>query len=489
VTDSVRVNLGNVLGGEPEALALADLSGPGDRHTYASLEARIRAVAELMDVEPGTRIGLLGANSAAFVATFFAVMRRGGVAVPMNYRFPDETLAYIAADAELRGAYVDPGHAGRLPASLPQRELSLPEGSSMPGEVVRPTPGQPGLVLYTSGSTGTPKGVLLSHDSQWAMVDRMKTGLAGATGIIAAPLYHMNGLLFLWSLFAGGGTVVLMPRFDARAYLQAIHDYRVNVLTGVPTMLSLLLKERSLLAALDVSCVGAISVGSAPLSETLIEQVRGVFPNARISNGYGTTEAGAGMFGPHPDRIEVPSLSLGYPQPHVEVRLVGAGSPDEGVLEVRTPAAMSGYLNQPEKTAEKLAPDGWIKTGDIMRRDAQGFYYFVGRDDDMFNCGGENVYPGEVGRILESDPRVAECCVVPVADEIKGQKPVAFVVVAVGHSLTERAVKDVALANAPAYMHPRSVYFLDTMPLAGTNKIDRKRLAALAAERAATDGD
>lgn len=488
MTNGVCVNLGSVLGGEPSALALVDLSAGADRHTYASLDARVAAIAASMDVETGMRIGLLGSNSAAFIATFFAVMRRGGIAVPMNHRFPDDTLAYIAADAELSAAYVDSGLAARLPASLPQHELWLPEASSAPGDIAQPTPGQPGLVLYTSGSTGTPKGVLLSHDSQWVMVERLRVALAGATGIIAAPLYHMNGLLFLWSLLAGGGTVVLMPRFEARAYLQAIHDYRVTVLTGVPTMLSLLLKERSLLETLDLSCVSAISVGSAPLSETLIEQVRQVFPNARISNGYGTTEAGAGMFGPHPDGIPVPSLSLGHPQPHVDVRLVGGGSPDEGMLEVRTPAAMSGYLNQPEKTAEKMASDGWISTGDIMRRDAQGFYYFVGRDDDMFNCGGENVYPGEVERVLESDPRVAECCVVPVADEIKGQKPVAFVVVAVGRSLSEQAVKDVALAKAPAYMHPRSVYFLDSMPLAGTNKIDRKRLAALAAERASTDG-
>ena len=280
-------------------------------------------------------------------------------------------------------------------------------------------------------------------------------------------------------------TVVLMPRFDARGYLEAIHNHQVHVLTGVPTMLSLMLKETDLLNSLDLSSVRAISVGSAPLSETLIERVREVFPNARISNGYGTTEAEAGMFGAHPDGVPVPSLSLGYPQPHVSVRLVGGADDDQGVLQVKTPAAMSEYLNQPEKTDAKVDGDGWIDTGDLMRRDGQGFYYFVGRDDDMFNCGGENVYPGEVERILESDPRVAESCVVPLEDEIKGHKPVAFVVTAVGVTLTEEAVRQVALAGAPAYMHPRHVFFLERMPLAGTNKIDRKALTTLAAERTA----
>ena len=193
------------------------------------------------------------------------------------------------------------------------------------------------------------------------------------------------------------------------------------------------------------------------------------------------------MFGGHPDGIAVPSLSLGYPQTHVEVRLVDGANSDEGVLEIKTPSAMNGYLNLPEKTAEKMDAEGWFSTGDIMRRDENGFYYFVGRDDDMFNCGGENIFPREVERILESDPRVAESCVVPIVDEIKGHKPVAFVVVAVGHDVSEQSVKDGVLSNAPAYMHPRQVYFLDEMPLAGTNKIDRKALTALAAEGTATD--
>ena len=481
-------NLGDTLAGDDSSLALVDLSGDMAQFTYAELSAQIEAKARSMDLKVGQRVGLLGSNSAEFVATFFAVMRRGCVAVPINTKFPKEMLEHIVEDSELAEAHVDRDLWKALPLDLSQQELCLSELGSGDAQIFQPDPGQAGLVLYTSGSTGMPKGVLLSHDSQWAMVDRMKTVMAGATAIIAAPLYHMNGLLMLWSIFAAGGTVVLMPRFDARAYLQAIHDHRVTVITGVPTMLSLILKEQDLLASLDLSSIEGVSVGSAPLSETLIEQVKNIFPNAGIRNGYGTTEAGAGMFGAHPNGIPVPSLALGYAQPHVEVRLIGGESTSEGVLEVKTPSAMNGYLNLPEKTAEKMDPEGWITTGDIMRKDEDGFFYFVGRDDDMFNCGGENIYPGEVERRLETDPRVAESCVVSVADEIKGQKPVAFVVVAVGEDLTEQAVKDVALASGPAYMHPRRVYFLEEMPLAGTNKIDRKLLAALAAERAAPDG-
>lgn len=482
-------NLGDTLRGDKDNIALIDLAnGSSTSYTYAELDACISASAQSMTIKEGTRVGMLGENSSAFFVTFSAILQSGGVAVPMNSKFPNETIAYIIKDAEIESVYVDPGLSGKLPDVPTRHELKLSNRRTQKEyDVVTPTHGQDSMVLYTSGSTGTPKGVLLSHDSQWAMINTLKDVMAGATGIVAAPLYHMNGLLFLCTLLAGGGTVVLMPRFDARLYLQAIHNHRVNVLTGVPTMLSLLLKEEALLNELDLSCVAAISVGSAPLSETLIEQVHNIFPNATITNGYGTTEAGAGMFGRHPDGIPVPSLSLGYAQSHVEVRLVNGTDSSEGVLEVRTPSAMSKYLNLPDKTAEKMNSEGWINTGDILRRDNNGFYYFVGRDDDMFNCGGENIYPGAIERILETDGRIAECCVVPVPDEIKGQKPVAFVVIAVGHTLTEDIVKEIALTNAPAYMHPRAVYFIEVMPLAGTNKIDRKRLASLATERTATN--
>ncbi len=127
-----------------------------------------------------------------------------------------------------------------------------------------------------------------------------------------------------------------------------------------------------------------------------------------------------------------------------------------------------------------MTPDGYYVTGDVFRRDTEGFYYFVGRADDMFVSGGENIYPGEVEALLERHPAIQQAAVVAVPDEIKGQKPVAFVVRSPGTTLNEQQVKDHALANAPAFQHPRRVWFLDELPLAGTNKIDRKALVNLA---------
>jgi acyl-CoA synthetase (AMP-forming)/AMP-acid ligase II len=156
-------------------------------------------------------------------------------------------------------------------------------------------------------------------------------------------------------------------------------------------------------------------------------------------------------------------------------------SPDEGVLYMRNPSGMAGYHNLPEQTARVLE-DGWYRSGDIMRRDADGFFYFLGRADDMFVCGGENVWPGEVDKLLERMPGVHQAFVVAVPDEIKGQVPFAFVVPRPGAALTEDAVKQFALANGPAYAHPRYVEFVSELPLAATNKIDRRVLTLRAEE-------
>jgi long-chain acyl-CoA synthetase len=177
-------------------------------------------------------------------------------------------------------------------------------------------------------------------------------------------------------------------------------------------------------------------------------------------------------------------LSPGVAHEEVQLRLRRDGRivSDEGILEMRCPALMNGYHKLPDATRRALTDDGFYITGDVFRRDANGFYFFLGRADDMFVCGGENIYPGEVEKLLEAHPAVAQACVVPVTDELKGQKPVAFVVAR--NAVTEQELRQFALTNGPAYAHPRRIWFVDELPLAGTNKIDRKRLAELALEDA-----
>jgi len=342
--------------------------------------------------------------------------------------------------------------------------------------------------LYTSGSTGRPKGVPLSHESQlWALRQRKMPDGERERFIVAAPLFHMNALFSTKMVFAMGASMVLMPSFTPRGYIEAVARHGVTALTSVPTMIARVMKETDLLATLDLSCVEAVRMGSAPVTQSLIDQVRAAFPKAQISNGYGTTEAGPAIFGAHPQGLPMPPMSIGYPLAEGELKLVGGPDENEGVLWMRNPSVMAGYHKLPQQTAKALK-DGWYICGDVMRRDENGFYYFVGRADDMFVCSGENIYPGEVETLLERHPAIHQACVVPLPDDERGQVPVAFLVPRPGTAPSVEEVKRHALASGPAYQHPRRIRFLAELPWAGTNKIDRAALTARARELEAEGG-
>ena len=491
-------NLGDLIppGTAADKIAVIDLRDPGApcEVTYGAIEAMICGIARMLAVAgwpAGTRIGVLSLNRVEYLAAYFAIMRAGLVAVPINTKLPDETVAFILEDAEVKFVFADAANAGRV-AGLPV--LGFDDGFAAaldPGRFVTlvPDPDDIAQQLYTSGSTGRPKGVPLSHESQlWAL--RSRAGAPGESedrSIVAAPLFHMNGLVSAKAAFFTGASIVLLPDFSARRYLQAIARHRVTALTSVPTMLARVLKETDLLQSLDLSAVRRVGMGSAPITMALWDKVQAAFPNAPIYNSYGTTEAGPAVFGGHPDGRPTPKLSLGYPLPGGEVRLEGGMTPDEGVLMMRNPSLMTAYHKLPAQT-EKALRDGWYYSGDVMRRDADGFFFFVGRADDMFVCSGENIYPGEVEKLLEQHPGVHQAAVVPLADEERGQMPVAFVVLRPELEVDMSEIKRFALAGGPAYQHPRRVEFMADLPLAGTNKVDRRALILRAAENEAVGG-
>ena len=350
------------------------------------------------------------------------------------------------------------------------------------------------MILYTSGSTGNPKGVLLSHASQaWSLATsaRLYGDRSHHRYLVGAPMFHMNATISVMGALTAGASMVMLPAFEATRYAEAIARYRVTWLTSVPTMLALVAKQRESLATLDFSSVTHVTMGSAPLTQALVDKVQALFPTAIINNSYGTTEAGPAPFGPHPEGIPRPAIACGYPVPGSHCELREGTNPDEGVLYMKSPMLMQGYANLPSKTAQVMV-DGWYRSGDIMRRDAQGFFYFLGRVDDMFVVGGENVWPGEMEKLVERVPGVLQAAVVPVADEIKGALPFAFVLRQPGATVTEAEIKRFALANGPAFAHPRFVEFRDVIELAATNKPDRRRLIAdaeaLMAKRRAIGG-
>ncbi len=477
----------------PDALALIDDGGNGTvrRYTYGDIQRLSGAIARGLlkrGLSRGDRVAILSANRAEFLLTFLGTMQAGMVSVPVNYKLPAETVGYIVGDCDARLVIGDDTRLPLAPDSVPKISFDrdfpalLDEGPFTP---IAMRPEEPAMFLYTSGSTGRPKGVVLSHYSHlWAISQRVRRPVPiGQRSLVAAPLYHMNGLAMSQTTFSQGDTVVLLPQFTTRGYVEAAARHRVAFLTSVPTMIAMILREPDLLASNDLSAVEAVRMGSAPITQSLIDQVRKAFPKAQISNGYGTTEAGPVVFGPHPEGIPQPELSTGYPHPDVALRLVRDGKEvtgtdaEGGVLEMKCGALMTHYHNLPEATAKAMTADGYYRTGDVFRRDQNGFFFFVGRADDMFVCGGENIYPGEVEKMLERHPAIHQAAVLPVPDQLKGHKPIAFVVRAPGAELDEQAVKSYALAHAPAYQHPRRVLFVTEMPLAGTNKIDKRVLA------------
>jgi long-chain acyl-CoA synthetase len=490
-------NLGDLLGAaDPAKAAIIDCHDWAAPHTvsYAELDAAANAVARGLlarGLERGERIAILSTNRHEFVAAYLGTMRAGLVAAPLNHKFPRAMLEPVLADCAPRLVLVDAERRAALPAGYPAIEFGTREWQALqdsgPFTAVTPSPREAAMVLYTSGSSGKPKGVLLSHEGHlWAVKMRLRGGPYDHHRLlIAAPLFHMNGLGTLKFALAAGAIVVLLPQFETRHYIEAIERFRATWLTAVPPMLAMMFREKALLDATDVSSVAAIRLGSAPVGERLMAQIRGAFPNARVVNVYGTTEAGPIVFGPDPKGRPKPEAALGWPQEGVELKLVDAHGreSDQGELWQRTPALMLGYLNDPERTARVLTPDGWYKSGDLFRRDATGCYWFIGRVDDMFVSGGENIFPAEVELVLARHPDVAQAAVVPVPDEIKGTKPVAFIVPRTGTNPTEEDIKRHALANAPAYQHPRMVIFLPELPLAATNKVDRKTLERMARER------
>jgi long-chain acyl-CoA synthetase len=475
---------------------IIDLGGQSPREfSYGALDEMARAVARaLIDrgLKYGDRVAILSANRAEFLASFYGLMRAGFVAVPVNFKFPRTTIDFILRDSGAKFVFCDPARRDDCPSDIAVVCFGYEGNESFEGfldhgpfETIVPAPNEPAMFLYTSGSTGIPKGVVLSHQSHvWVAETRLQgQDLSHHRFLIAAPLYHMNALALSILACAADGTIVLLPQFTAPAYIEAIGRYHCTWLTAVPPMIAMMLRERNLLARTDLSSVAFVRMGSAPVSSALMKALRHTLPNATVTNAYGTTEAGPVVFGPHPAGLPQPEMSLGCKHPKVQLRLVDSFNRDavQGELEMKCPALMLGYHNRPD-LPPPITEDGFYRTGDVFRRDNNGFYYFVGRADDMFVSSGENIYPNDVERMLEQHSDVGQAAVVPIDDDIKGQKPVAFIIPKGDHHPSEDEIKRFALANAPAYQHPRFVWFVDRFPLASTNKIDRGALRRLAEE-------
>jgi long-chain acyl-CoA synthetase len=482
----------------PDKVAIIDLFGGRERcSTYRQLDARMDAVARLLarlGVRPGERVAMLVGNRTEFIEFFFGSMRAGAIPLPLNIRLAADTLGAIIRDAACVLALVDPTghrHALSMARSLPLRHrLLLDEGGegclpfedemAKPASAVDPpdiAENAQAFQPYTSGSTGRPKGAIMTHHGMlWyvAYNQRYWPSAESDRGLVALPLFHKNALRgTVKPMLYAGGSFVLMPGYEPRAYLDALAKYRCTYSRGVAAVFTMFLQHRDYLKSLDLSALRSMTIGSAVVAPELLDAVERALPHVKVSESYGLTEGGSPLRPPIDGR-PVPRGSPGVAAPGIEVRLIDRNGrdADEGELMVRCPYVCLGYYNEPEITRQKLH-DGWLHTGDVFFRDQDGFFYFRSRLDDMFSCGGENVYPKEVENLLFAHPDVANAVVAPVPHPVKGYVPATMVVVRAGSKVTPEELKVFCLERGPAYSHPRFIEIVPSLPLNGAGKIDR----------------
>lgn len=452
-----------------------------------------------LGVRRGDRVGILLPNIPAFIQAYFGILAAGATVVPINTLYKPDEIRYLLEDAGIQWVLTArvfvtaiQGAAQALPSPvqvIPLDAESGPFQAKMHGapssrspehEPVDVRPEEIAACLYTSGTTGRPKGALLSHRNLLGNVESFQQ-IAPCDErdrfLCVLPLFHSFAatVLMLYPLSIGGG-IVLEPRFVPEQALRSMQEHQVTVVTAVPSMYAVWAQLPP--CQIDLSSVRFGVSGGAPLSVDILHRFEARY-GILIYEGYGLTEAS-------PVLTENPPLgrrkvgSVGPPLPGVEVRVVdekGGDVPpgDVGEIVARGPNIMQGYLNRPEATAEVLK-DGWLYSGDLGRRDADGYVYIVDRKKDLIIVGGLNVYPREVEDVLAAHPAVAEVAVVGIPDSTRGEVPKAYVVLRPGTAPSKGELLRFARERLASFKVPREMEFREGLPRTISGKVLRQHL-------------
>lgn len=430
----------------------------GRTWTYAQLDDEVDAWAQRLAAQGigrGTAFGWLGHNSVAMLAALFACARLHARFVPLNWRLAAPELKAIAAHAGLLAWHADPG-------------LDALDGLTVPA-LPPQTVHDDLLLVYTSGTTGEPKGALHTQDAMLANIDAAidAQGFDERTRTLAVlPLFHVGGLCIqVLPTLAAGGTVRLQPRFDARAWLDDVAAWRPGTSLLVPATMRALV-EHPRWQGTDLSSLAFVNSGSQIVPRALIEafHARGV-PVAQV---YGATETGPVTLVLRPEEAMACPGSAGRPARGVQVRLV------DGEVQVRAPNLARGYHGRPDDPA---FADGWFRTGDLARVDAEGRYEIVGRARELIISGGENIHPDEIEQLALADPAVAEAAAVGVPDARWGEVPVLALVARPGAAIDEARLRASFDARLARYKHPHRIVVLPALPKTALGKTRRAALA------------
>jgi HIP---CoA ligase len=466
--------------GDAEAVVDGDL-----RLTYVELTERVRRAAGAiagLGVDKGDRIAIWAPNSAHWLIAAFGAVTAGAVVVPVNTRFKAEEAGDVITRSGSKAVLIEKGFLGQdfaVPPGVPAIDLKS-------GFLEAGTPFERAVsgtdiadIIYTSGTTGRPKGVMMNHlqtlrlYEEWCDLADLRQG---DRYLIVNPFFHTFGYKAgcIASLIRGA-TILPVPVFDVDRVVELITAERVTMLPGPPTL------YHSLLAIPDKTQLSTLRAGVTGASDIPVELIRRVheeLPFQTLATGYGLTECGTATLSRPGDSFEDIATTVGQPCDGIDVRIA-----DDGEVLVRGYSVMQGYLDDPEATAEAIEADGWLHTGDLGVFTDSGRLQIVGRKKDMFIVGGFNAYPAEIEGFLLGHPAIAQAAVVGVPDDRMGQVGRAYVVLksAAVHTgdnadVTETELIAWSKERMAGYKVPRSVVFLDELPLNATGKVMKDQL-------------
>lgn len=485
--------------GEKTALIFED-----QRWSFSDLDRASSRVAwqlQQLGINAGETVSLYSPNCPEWIVAYYGVLKMGGVVNPLNLMLTPQEAAFAMADC---GAAAVFGSAEKLDALTPfltQTRLrhaiaygGMPPDGTLafgdflenPENFIQPfiEPSAASTISYTSGTTGHPKGAVLTHHGilmNTAMTATMHGRTAADTVVSALPCSHVYGNIVMNSAIAYGMTLVLHSSFDVNRILRSIQDHRATMFEGVPTMYMYLLNSPQL-SRHDLSSLTRCTVGGQTMPEAKMRQVEEAL-GCPLIELWGMTELG-GLGTTH--SLHGPSRhgSVGVALPHLEARIAAPDGHvlpfgEVGELQMRGPMVMREYLGRPDATALALDGEGWLRTGDLARMDAEGYIFVVDRLKDMIITAGFNIYPAELERVIAQHPDVAMVAVGSVPDENKGELAKAYIVARQGVVPDVADIERHCRERLAAYKVPRAFLFVPDLPKTSSGKILRRKLHEL----------
>jgi len=468
--------------------------------TYRELLRRVNALANWFlaaGMEKGDRIAGLLRRTPALIISFLAAAKAGGIYCPVNFKLDDAKLKEITHSIDPFAVMVDPSlteQYGSISDELSPGAAVLwvgdaPSGGDELGKILSSArggepiaeidPSDPVYLNYTSGSTGNPKGAVTSHANlMWNTISAIETLRVTPDDIFLgmfAAFSHPHDL-FLRSLYLGG-SIVLLDSINPRTIVKTIATYRVNLVMGVPSMYEIMAPFIRLRRA-ELGSLRMIELGGAPVTKELNDTIFGNL-RARMVPVWGSTET-TGIALAMPVAGEYKQGSVGKPCKYYKIKLVDEAGKrvkkeQMGEMLVRGPAVISSYWENGETFSSSFV-DGWYRTGDYFRCDADGYYYFIGRKDNMIKVGGIKVFPQEIENVIVSHPQVSEVAVVGAREKLRGAIPRAVIVAEKGTSISDKEIRSYCKKQLAEYKIPRLINFVDSLPKTGSGKVDRKAI-------------